>query len=622
MSDASNAAPDPTKNIQPGTGVLWRLLSLFNMTRHPFGLSPDDIGGDVRGKQLQEWWKDQFEMPGVNDRKQRTEIFKQMASFDLVGAILDVYAEEATQKDYDRGRAIWVESPTARMVTAGDACLRNIKAEDRASAVVRSMAQMGDVFRRLIYKTGRGVLGWKHMSVDKTFRVEDKYDRLIGFKADGQTFRGTKAYPVSWPWDVVHFRLLGKDEHTMYGTSALESMFRSWRQMTLGEDSMLMYRLRRAPDRNLIFIDVGSMEEHEAMNFVNAWRKRFRKHEFIDPATPEYRKQYNPLTPLEDIFWPVRGAENNSRVESLAGAGNVGDIVDIEFFRDKFFGAAKTPKAYFGFEGEINAKATLMQQDVRFARTIKRMQRAAIYGFRQVLDIHFTLLATEHNDEQYNPEKNKYLVQMSPVSYLDEWERLELLQLRHQIVDGMSQWAQTLSLNPRIWATYILLNYAKLPEDLVLKLISKAPEEPVPMEGGGGGFEAQSDADMWKTLRAKGGIKLIDDDGTLHRLTEEERSAAKGFYPLSKSEEVMIGRLMHTDPKLRQIVSNFAEVSMDDLIEQQTDPSVLPPQYPNPSFTDQTDPEKIQLILLEDGYTNDPEAKMLDVHMKELLEGG
>ena len=287
----------------------------------------------------------------------------------LVSGILDVYAEESTQRDYDRGRSVWIESKSNGIVKAGEECLRNVGMEDRVAYITRRMGKLGDAFQRLIYQTGKGVLAWRQAPATKVHRVEDKFARLTGFREDGQKYRGKKR-TTSWPWDYIHFRLLGKYEEAGYGTSLLESMFRPWRQMTLAEDSVLMYRMRRAPDRNLVLVDVGNMEEHEAIQYLNSWRKRFRKWEFVDPASPNYKKQYNPLTPTEDVFVAMR-RDNTTRIESLSGAGNMGELYDLEHFRNKFFGSAKVPKAYFGFEGDINAKATLLQQDVRFARSCK-----------------------------------------------------------------------------------------------------------------------------------------------------------------------------------------------------------------------------------------------------------
>lgn len=527
------------------------------------------------------------------DRRKRSQIFEEMDAFGLVQAILDVYAEEATQPDYDKKKRVWIESKAKHMIAAGEDALHNLQMEEKITPITRRTAKYGDAWQRFIYATGKGVLGWRTAKSAQMMRIEDKFGRLIGFKQQGMKYR-QKSREVSWPWDYVHFRLLGRDEEDLYGTSILEAMFRPWRQMMLTEDSMLMFRLRRTPDRNMVFVDTGNLEPHEAMDHVNTWRKRFRKHEFLDPASSQYRKQYNPLTPLEDIFVPWREGQN-TRVETLSGAGNVGEIYDLEFFRDAFFGTAKVPKAYFGFEGDINAKATLAQQDVRFARTVKRIQHSSVLGVRTALDIHYTLLANANADskERYDflRTENAYTVQMSPISFLDEFERLELMQLRYQVVQALGAIAGDLQIDARVWAIYILLNFAKLPEDLVLKLIKKVPDQ-VPPTGGGEGFEQQEPEAQEQILDPKG-------------------QQALGAYDLTEKEALMCARAIHESPGLRKSIGVWAEYGNDCVMDstiQQIDSSLLPP--------------RVEGKVLEDDYTgdHDGEAKELQEDLKTITD--
>lgn len=560
---------DPRLLVQPHSAPsFWRLFGLHQQQTRPIIF--DQAYGDEIAELSAAAYTGRSLTLGGSDRFRRYDIFEEMDNFGLVSAVLDAYSEEATQPDYDRGVRVWVESKSAPMVKAGEECLRNLQVEDRIVPITRRMCKYGDAFQRLLYSSGKGVIGWRFVRQHDVERVEDKYGRLVGFRENGELFRKglhTSGVDTSFPWDYLHFRLLGKHEEDGYGTGLLERMFREWRYMTLTEDALLMYRLRRAPDRNLVMVDVGSLEDHEAMRYVNQWRKRLRKHELVDPSTPDYKKQYNPLTPLEDIFIPIR-QDTNTRIEPLSGSGNIGEVYDLEHFRDAFFGAAAVPKAYFGFEGEINAKATLQQQDVRFARACKRVQRGVMFGMRQVLDVHYTLLrAQEGGDEKFDFARpsNAYLVQMSPISYLDEFERLELVQMRNGILEGMSRTAETLKLDARAWSAYLLLNFAKLPEDLVMRLISQTPSEP-PTGGGPPPPPAES-------LSGSPRDQVFDTRG-------EQR---KGFYQLSESEKRAIGRLVGSSPSLRRSIANFAELAEEEnpgsiakAMLQQTDPALLP----------------------------------------------
>lgn len=565
VADSTVRVRDPRLLASPhAVPSFWRLFGLYQSQTRPItaDLAFDDDGA----------LGSSFEYMGRNlslgaDRIKRYDIFDEMDQFGLVSAVLDVYAEESTQPDYDRGQRVWIESKAAHMIDAGEICLRNCQVEDRVWPVTRRMVKYGDAFQRLLYGAGKGVLGWRYARQHDIERIEDKYGRLAGFHEYGMKYRKAlhaDGADTSFPWDYIHFRLLGKNEEDGYGTGLCERFFREWRYMTLTEDSILMYRLRRAPDRNMVMVDVGTLEDHEAMRYVNQWRKRLRKYELLDPSSQDYKKQFNPLTPLEDIFIPIR-QDTNTRIETLSGAGNVGEVYDLDHFRDSFFGAATAPKAYFGFEGDINAKATLQQQDVRFARTCKRIQRATVFGLRQLLDIHYTLLATDaETTKKYDfaNKENAYLVQMSPISYLDEFERLELIQMRYQIVQAQAQIADAMKLDPRVWASYILLNFAKLPEDLVLRLIQQTPEKPA--TGGGPAFDALPEA------RKK---EILDNEG-------KQRF---GLPHLGKDEMAAIAKCVHYSPGLRKSIASFAELYEDETgaaiaraSMQQTDPSILP----------------------------------------------
>ena len=556
----------PDDGLTQRPSLLDRLFGLFKGQEHP--REQDDEALDVEQGRMQDWFNKQFVFPqGASGRIERYRIFDEMDTFDIVQTIHDIYAEESTQTDYDKRRTLWVESSNANMVRAGHECLTNVQAEDRIFGVARALSVRGDEFKRLIYQTGRGVLGWKSTHPSRVHRRDDKYDRLIGFSEDGQIFRGSRKHSVSWPWDYIHFRLTGKDD-SGYGTAISANMFRAWRQVALSEDAILMYRLRRTPERNVFWINTGDMEEAERVDTVNRWRKRFRANVFVDPASASYKKSYNPLTPLEDIFLPVNGSDDGSRVESLAGGGQVGELLDLDYFRQKLFGAARVPAAYAGFPGEINAKATLVQQDVRFARGLKRFQRAQVQGMRTLLEIHYSLLAG--SNPELDPDVNNFLLQMSPISYLDEWERLELLQMRYSIIDAMNNMVQALSLDVRAWSTYILLNYAKLPENLVLRLVSKAAAPTTAAPG-------ESYLDQRKQM-------LVEKQRALNEHARAKygtdlTGGGEGIYTLSESEQQAIADMIHRTPMLRKLVSNLTEVSLEEAEVQQCDPSVRPPRY-------------------------------------------
>ena len=268
--------------------------------------------------------------------------------------------------------------------------------------------------------------------------------------------------------------------------------------------------------------------------------------------------------------------DSNTRIETLAGSANVGEIYDLDYYVNKFFGAARTPKAYFGFEGEINAKATLMQQDIRFARTIKRIQKGLILGSRHGLNIHLALTGMK----EVESIQDKYTLELASVSMLVEMERLDALELRNRVVDAMANWAQTMQVDSRVWSTYLLINYAKLPEELVLKLIRKTPDEPA---GSAGGF----------------------GEGKDNGLSRE------GFYELSESEKIAVAEMVNRSPSVRQSLSRIHEMFEDDIAlakwESQMDLSI--------AMIGQGD-----IKQYGDSLKDDDEATKLQQHLQELRE--
>ncbi len=460
-------------------------------------------------------------------RKQWYNEYELMDEESLIRSLLSAWAEESTQPDYDTRHSAWVESKDADVMKAGMECFDRLKVDENVLGMARGIAKYGDLFRALVYQTGKGVVGWHTIYPSLVTRIEDSYNRLVGFRVKGHEFRGSRKRETSWPWDIVHFRrwiadnMVKDDPRGIYGTSLLRDVYRAFKDMQLTEDAILLYRLRRAPDRNMILVDVGNIEESEGTNVVNRWVHRFRHAMHMNPVQGAYRHQMNPLNPLEDMFFPMR-KDSTTRVEQLQGSGNMEDIGDLQYRRDKFFGAAGTPKAYFGFEGDINAKATLQQQDVRFARKLKSLQYAVATGLRGTLDINFALISPEFSQKAMSSE---YVVQMSPISYLDEWERLELVEMRYRILDAMVRLGMDLQLDMKTWAFYLLTSYGKLPEDMVMKLVRNASE------GGQVEGEFNIKASDMKHMRS-----VIDRDIPLQECVARFY-AVSGFDPAEESME-------------------------------------------------------------------------------------
>ena len=199
-------------------------------------------------------------------------------------------------------------------------------------------------------------------------------------------------------WQIAHFRVLGNDKHAPYGTSVLDPSRRIFRQLTLLEDAMMAYRIVRSPDRRVFYIDVGNIPPQDVEQYMQKVMTSMKRNQVLDADTGRVDLRYNPMSVDEDYFIPTRGGQS-TRVESLPGGTYTGDIDDVKYLKDKLFSALKIPQSYlFRGEGADEDKATLAQKDIRFARTIQRLQRVIITELEKVAIIHLFTLGYREND--------------------------------------------------------------------------------------------------------------------------------------------------------------------------------------------------------------------------------
>jgi len=200
-------------------------------------------------------------------------------------------------------------------------------------------------------------------------------------------------------WQVGHFRILGQDKYNPYGTSVLEPARRIWRQLTLLEDAMMAYRITRSPERRAFYVDVGNVPPQDVEQYMQKVMTTMKRNQVVDANTGRVDLRYNPLSVEEDYFIPVRG-NSGTKIESVAGGKYTGDIDDVKYLRDKLFSALKIPAAYISSDSEkaMEDKTTLAQKDIRFARTIQRLQRSVITELEKIGIIHLYTLGYRDED--------------------------------------------------------------------------------------------------------------------------------------------------------------------------------------------------------------------------------
>ena len=234
-------------------------------------------------------------------------------------------------------------------------------------------------------------------------------------------------------WQVAHFRILGNDRYSPYGTSVLDPARRIWRQLVLLEDAMIAYRVVRAPERRIFKIDVGNIPPQEIPQYMEKVKTEMKRNQLVDATTGRVDLRYNPLSLEEDYFIPIRGGVG-SDISSLQGASSLNDIDDVKYLKDKLFAALKVPQAYlFRGEGAEEDKTTLAQKDIRFARTIQRLQRSVISELEKIGIIHLFTLGFRGDDLV------SFRLALNNPSRLAEMQELETWRTKFEIAGGATE---------------------------------------------------------------------------------------------------------------------------------------------------------------------------------------
>ena len=302
-----------------------------------------------------------------------------------LASALDIYAEESASPD-ENGNILHIYSDNPKIKELLDELfIDTLNVDFNLTSWVRNLCKYGDFFLFNDVAPDGGVVNAFPIPVSEIEREE-------GYDPDDPLavrFRWvTQGNQVLENWQVTHLRLLGNDAFLPYGSSVLESARRIWRQLVLLEDSMLVYRIVRSPERRVFYIDVGNVAAEDVENYLEQAKNKLKKSPVVDKNTGKLDVRNHSLSVDEDYVIPVRGQESGTRIETLAGGQNATAIEDIEYTQRKLFSAIKIPKAYLGYDEGLGSKATLSQEDIRFSRTISRIQRTVVSELNKLAIIH------------------------------------------------------------------------------------------------------------------------------------------------------------------------------------------------------------------------------------------
>ena len=317
-----------------------------------------------------------------------------------ISAALDIYAEESTTPDKDGFMLqIYSESKRIKSVLA-DLFNNRLDINTNLPMWTRNTCKFGDNFVYLKLDPEKGIIGCQQLPNIQIERLEkgmrfqpDKYSQEM--ENDALKFAWKEKNMEFNVWEVGHFRILGDDRKLPYGTSMLEKARRIWKQLLLSEDAMLIYRVSRAPERRVFKVFVGNMDDKDVDPYVQRVASKFKRDQISDPQTGNVDMRYNQLAVDQDYFIPVRDAAATNPIETLPGGTNLAEIADIEYIQKKLVTALRIPKAYLGFEEAVGDGKSLSLLDIRFARTINRIQKSMIAELNKIAIVHLFLLGFE-----------------------------------------------------------------------------------------------------------------------------------------------------------------------------------------------------------------------------------
>ncbi len=276
----------------------------------------------------------------------------------------------------------------------------------RTSGVFLSNCKYGDNFVYLNIDENNGIIGARQMPNYEMERRDGGLFNVLSTNGSDNTsnkvkffWRATDAEFNSW--QMAHFRLLGDDRRLPYGTSVLEKARRIWKQLLLSEDAMLVYRVTRAPERRIYKIFVGNIDDKDVEAYVNEIANRFKRAPIVDPQTGQIDLRYNQLSNDQDYFIPVRSEDAPNPIDTLPGASNLDQIADIEYLQKKLFTALRVPKPFLGFDETTGEGKNLALQDIRFSRTINRIQQSMLQELNKIVIIHLHLLGFEDDLDNF-----------------------------------------------------------------------------------------------------------------------------------------------------------------------------------------------------------------------------
>jgi hypothetical protein len=322
-----------------------------------------------------------------------------MDTESIIASALDIIADESTLKN---------EAQEVLQIRSSDENVQRIlynlfydvlNVEFNLWLWIRNMCKYGDFYLHLEIAEKFGVYNVTPLSVYDMIREEGmdpQNPSYVCFRIDPMVIAAgginsrvkDRDGKIKFEnYEIAHFRLLTDANYLPYGRSYIEPARKTYKQYILMKDAMLLHRITRAPEKRVFYVDIGNLPPNEVDGYMERLKQKMQKTPYIDKQTGEYNLKYNMMNVMEDFYIPQRGANSNTKIDTLKGL-EYNAIDDVNFLRDEMLAALKVPKAFFGFEKDLTGKATLAAEDIRFARTVERIQRIVVSELYKIALVH------------------------------------------------------------------------------------------------------------------------------------------------------------------------------------------------------------------------------------------
>lgn len=389
------------------------------------------------------------------DRLSAYQDFRAMDMSPEIAAALNIIRDECLTRS-EKGNILEIYSENSRVKEIlKDLFGNRINVDYNLKLWIRDLVKYGDYFVFLEIDKTEGIYNFLSLPVEEIHR-EEAYDG----NPESVRFRWETMGMYFEDWQVAHFRMLEDTKKLPYGRSILDPARKLWKQLQLAEDSMLVYRITRAPERRVFYIEVGNLGDQDVQGYMMKIQNQIKKQPVVDSRNGQYNLKYDPMNITEDYFIPIRG-DKSSKIDTLPGASNMGDIQDIEYLQNKLFASLQVPKAYLNYAENLPGGSTLSQADLRFSRTINSIQEVILLELRRIANIH--LFFSGLKDEIDN-----FTLTLTNPSTQQELLKLETMKARMEVFKEMYS-SESNSPVSYTWAMENVLGFSKAEIKLILK---------------------------------------------------------------------------------------------------------------------------------------------------------